>query len=128
MPSLKQIVRMLEEQRRELLDQLDAINGAIAALGSAESHAPDAHSADADVPSGQPERTVLPRQVRAKRILSESHRQALIVGKRKARQAQDVAKGLAREMPDDSFMPAIGPRADGQPPRLVRRAIKKTIG
>ena len=68
----------------------------------------------------------MPRQVKAKRVLTDSHRQALIVGKRKARQAQDVAKGLAREMPDDDFVPAIGTRADDhEPPRLVKKAVKK---
>ena len=38
--TLKQIVRMLEEQRRELLDQLDGIDRAIAALGDARGSKP----------------------------------------------------------------------------------------
>lgn len=60
-----------------------------------------------------------------RRVLSDSHKQALIVATRKAREAKDAAKGLAREMPADSFVPAIGTRGDRQPPRLVKRPIKK---
>jgi hypothetical protein len=58
-------------------------------------------------------------------VLSDSHKQALIAGKRKAREAHDVAKGLAREMPDDAFVPAIGTRGDGQVPRLIKTPGKK---
>ena len=110
MPHVKKTLRLLEAQRRELLEQLDALNRAIAALG------------DADVSVAEP---IHPRQVKAKRVLSDTHRQAVIVGKRKARHAKEVAKGLAREMPDDTFVPAIGQRAPQQAPRLVKKAVKK---
>ena len=40
-------------------------------------------------------------------------------------QAHDVAKGIAREMPGDAFVPAIGTRGDRQPPRLVKTPVKK---
>lgn len=120
MSSLKQIVRMLEGQRRELLDQLDAVDRAIAALGSVGTAAAEMGAAAPEVPAVQVAGTVLPTRVKAKRVLSDSHKQALITGKRKAREAHDVAKGIAREMPDDAFVPAIGTRGDGQAPRLIK--------
>ena len=78
-----------------------------------------------DVPAEQTASTILRRRVKPRRVLSDAHKQALIIGQRKAREAKDAAKGLARELPGDSFVPAIGTRGDGQPPRLVKRLIKK---
>ncbi len=125
MAKLNEIVRMLEEQRRELSDQLDAIDRAIAALGSPGGAVARSRPIESEVPVDDTVRTVLPRRVKAKRILSDSHKEALFAGKRKAREAKDVAKGLAREMPDDAFVPAIGARGDRHTPRLVKRPIKK---
>ncbi|MSO83108.1 MAG: hypothetical protein EXQ53_07405 [Acidobacteria bacterium] len=122
---------MLEAQRRELLDQLGAIDRALAALHSAGVAVEDPRPADPEVPSDEvpPDEvpadktmsTVVPRRVKPRRVLSDSHKQALVVSTRKAREARDAAKGLAREMPGDSFVPAIGTRGDRQPPRLVKR-------
>ena len=125
MATLKQIVRMLEAQRRELLDQLDAIDRAIAALDTAGTDPAEARQASSVVPAEDTAGTVLPRQVKARRVLTDAHKQALVAGRRRAREAHDVAKGLAREMPDDSFVPAIGIRGERQPPRLVKRPVKK---
>jgi hypothetical protein len=125
MAKLKSIVRMLEAQRVELLKQLDAIDRALAALGSAGMAVAEAPLAEADVPAEDAARTVPPRQVKAPRVLTDSHKRALTAGRRRARETRDVAKGLAREMPDDGFVPAIGKRADRQPPRLVKRPIKE---
>ena len=124
MTNLMQIVRMLEGQRRELLDQLDAIDRAIAALGGVGTTA-DVVASASEVPAEQVAGTVRPTRVKAKRVLSDSHKQALITGKRKARAAHDVAKGLAREMPDDAFVPAIGTRGNAQVPRLIKTPGKK---
>ena len=125
MATLKQIVHMLEEQRRELLDQLDGIDRAIAALGAAGIEAaeprPAASSGSVEDIAG----TVQPRHVKARRVLTDAHKQALVAGKRRAREAQDVAKGLAREMLGDAFVPAIGTHGDRQPPRLVKTPVKK---
>ena len=96
--------RDLDAQRRELLDRLAAVDAAIASLTS--EHAPDA---------------VVPRRIKAMRVLSDSHKQALVVSKRRAREIHEAAKGLAREKHPDSFVPAIGKRGDRQPPRLVKR-------
>ena len=125
MDTLKRIVRMLEQQRQELLDQLEAVDRAIAALGNAGTAVQDVPPEGPDPSAGQVDAARLPKQVKARRVLSDSHKQALVVGRRKARAAKDVAKGLTREMPDDSFVPAIGARGQHQPPRLVKRAIKK---
>ena len=124
MATLKQIVGMLEEQRRELLDQLDGIDRAIAALGGAGIEAAEPGPAASGVSVEDTAGTVQPRQVKARRVLTDAHKQALVAGKRRAREAQDVAKGIAREMPDDAFVPAIGTRGD-QPPRLVKTPVKK---
>jgi hypothetical protein len=70
-------------------------------------------------------RSVLPRQVKSRRTQSDSHKHAVSVGKRKARNARDAAKGLRREVHDDGFVPAIGSRGDREPPRLVKRPAKK---
>ena len=104
MVEVDRIRRDLEARRRELLDQLAAVDAAIAALAS--EHSPD---------------DVVPTRVKAKRMLSDSHKQALVVSKRRAREIHEAAKGLAREKHPDSFVPAIGKRGDRQSPRLVRR-------
>ena len=115
---------MLEEQRRELLGQLDAVDRALAALNGAEKAAPDPAPARPDA-AAEPEATaVVANRVKSRRVLSDAHRQALVVGRRKAREARDAAKGLARELPPDSFVPAIGTRGENQPPRLVKREGK----
>src|SRR5688572_6045692 len=115
---------MLEARRRGLLDQLAAVDRAIAALGSAPD-VPEAPPAAPEVELEPIAATVLPKQFKARRVLSDAHKQALVAGKRKAREAHDVAKGVAREMPDEGFVPAIGTRGDRQPPRLVKKTIKK---
>jgi len=124
MVTLNRIVGMLQEQRRALLEQLDAVDRAIAALDSTGVAVADTGPAEPDLPAEPTPGAVLPRRVTPRRVLSDSHKQALVVGRRKAREARDAAKGLAREMPGDSFVPAIGTRGDRQPPRLVKRPIK----
>ena len=116
---------MLEEQRRELLGQLDAVDRALAALNGAEKAAPETAPARPDAAAEPEAAAVVPNRVKSRRVLSDAHRQALVVGRRKAREARDAAKGLARELPPDSFVPAIGTRGDSQPPRLVKRTDGK---
>ena len=125
MVKLNRIIRMLDEQRRELLDQLDAIDRAIAALDSAGTAAAETPPAEPDVPADKAASAAVTRRVKPRRVLSDSHKEALVLGKRKARETREAARGLAREMPGDSFVPAIGTRSDRQPPRLVKRPIKK---
>ena len=116
---------MLEEQRRELRDQLDAIDAAIEALSSAGTPVAETQPAEPEVPPRPIVSAVLPRRVKPKRVQSDSHKEAKAVGRRKARAAKDAANGLAREMPSDSFVPAIKARGDSQLPRLVKRPTKK---
>ncbi len=114
MTNLDQIRRDLEHQRQELREQLSAIDKAIEALAEipeVAAHAPDA--------------AVVPRRVKPKRELTDSHKQKLVASSRRAREVMEAAKGLAREKHDDSFVPAIGKRGEGQPPRLVKRPAKK---
>jgi hypothetical protein len=132
MVKLTRILSMLDEQRRELLDQLAAIDAAIAALenagtgagGPAGSAVAERPRAGLGVRADTAVSAVVPKRVKPKRVLSDAHKQALVIGKRKAREAKDAAKGLAREMPDDSFVPAIGTPGENQAPRLVKRPIK----
>lgn len=105
---------LLEEKRRDLADQLNAVDRAIAALNGA-----------ADVTTEHPASAEVPRVVKSRRVLSDAHKKAISTGKRRARAAKDAAKGLAREMPDDSFVPAIGTRGGSQAPRLVKRPPQK---
>jgi hypothetical protein len=125
MANLTRIVEMLEEQRRDLMDQVDAIDRALAALDSPEPAVPEPRSPERDVLADAADTTVRPTQVKARRVLTDAHKHAVSVGKRKALEAQDVAKGIAREQPDDNFVPAIGARGERQAPRLVKRPIKK---
>ena len=124
MVTMNQTRHLLEEQRRELLDQLDALDRAIAALNSVGIPVAETQPSGPDVRSEHTASAVLPRRIKPRRVLSDSHKQAVVVGKRNARAAKDAAKGLARELPDDSFVPAIGRQDVGQPPRLVKRPIK----
>jgi len=109
MAELTRIVALLQEQRRALLDELEAIDTAIAALDSA--------GATAEPAPG----SVLPTQVKSRRTQTDAHKHAIAVGKRRARHARDAAKGLVREAHAEGFVPAIGSRSDREPPRLVRR-------
>ena len=102
MATVDRTVALLEERRRQLLDELDVVDKAIAAATAVVAH-----------------------RVAPRRVLSDVHKQALVVAKREARGAHDAAKGLAREMLGDSFVPAIGRRGERQAPRLVKRPIKK---
>jgi hypothetical protein len=110
-------LRALRAKRTELLNQVDAIDTALAALGAAGITAVNA-------PETQPEvvddvtSPVVPTRVKARRVLSDEHRQALLDGRRMARHRQAVDEGRARELlgPWPSSSEAIGL------PRLVKRA------
>ena len=119
---LDRIVSLLEEQRRILLEQLSAVDKAIAALLRAPSSEVDHADEQPQTPEAPDTAApIVPRVVKPKRVLGESHRQALREGRRKARRARDAAAGLARETPDESFVPALGARGESRPPRLVRK-------
>ncbi len=125
MAEMNQIRSMLEEKRQELADQLNAVDRAIAALSSARTPVTKTRPAEPDVRAELTVSAALPRPVEPRRVLSDAHKEAISAGKRRARAARDVAKGLARELPDDSFVPAIRTRGDSQLPRLVKRPIQE---
>jgi hypothetical protein len=122
MTTWDQIRRDLDEQRRKLIDQLSAVDKAIAALAAIPEDEPAADAAEATEPS---DAGVLPRRVKPKRELTDAHKQKLVASSRRAREVKDAAKGIARELEGDAFVPAIGRRGDGQPPRLVKRPARK---
>lgn len=117
-------MKMLGERRRELLDQLDAVDKAIAALSGAGDGVASASPPEPEAPPEGEASGVLPRRVAPKRMLSDVHKHALVTGRRKAREAKNVAEGVARELPDELFVPAIRARAD-ESPRLVKRRGEK---
>jgi hypothetical protein len=125
MAEMNQIRSMLEEKRQELADQLNAVDRAIAALNSARTPVTETPPAKPDVRVELADSPVLPRPVEPRRVLSDAHKEAISAGKRRARAAKDVAKGIAREVPDESFVPAIRMRGASQVPRLVKRPIEE---
>ena len=127
MVEMNRIRGLLEEKRQELADQLDAIDKAIAALNSGGTPGAATETQPAD-PAVSAELTVsaaVPRSVKPRRVLSDAHKEAISAGKRRARATKDAAKGLAREVPDDSFVPAIRTRGNSQSPRLVKPPSRK---
>jgi len=109
-------LRALRAKRTELLNQVDAIDTALAALATAGitvvNAAEPARSGN-DVTS-----PVVPTRVKVRRVLSDEHRQALLDGRRMARHRRAVDEGRARELlaPSPASSQAAGL------PRLVKRA------
>jgi len=114
---LESSLRTLHARRTELMNQVSAIDTALAALAAAGItvvNAAEPHpAAAADVTS-----PVVPRRVKARRVLSEGHRQALLEGRRMANHRRAVDEGHARELLVPS--PALSEAA--ALPRLVKRA------
>jgi hypothetical protein len=132
MVDLKDAVSLLRAKRKELMDQLEAVDKALSVLSgvagtvavlperavSPERVAPEANPPEAsDVQPNE----VLPTRLNSPRILSDEHRHALKEGRRKARHSKDAAAGLAREMTDPTPGLASASHARSQPPRLVKR-------
>jgi hypothetical protein len=109
-------LRMLHAKRTELLNQVDAIDTALAALATAGItvvNAPGPPEAADEVTS-----PVVPTRIKARRVLSDEHRQALLDGRRMARRKQAVDEGRAREL----LAPSPAPSQAAGLPRLVKRA------
>jgi len=106
MVDLTDAVSLLRAKRKELIDQLDAVDKALSVL-----------SGVAGTVTMAPEVTRLDPP----RTLSDEHKHALKEGSRKARHSKAAAAGLAREITDPSPGLASGSRASGQSPRLVKR-------
>ena len=123
MVNLEDAVSLLRVKRSELLDQLQAVDNALAALGGpgvAVTTTPDDRPAEAEEKASN---GVLPTKLKSPRMLSDDHKHALNEGRRRARHSKAVAAGFAREMIDSS--PDLTPAAaDGGRPRLVKRPGK----
>ena len=123
MGEMTKIVELLREQRRALVEQLEAVDKAIAALHAAD--AVDDDDADAvDEPIDELSAEPTPadaRHVKARRTQTDTHKHAIAIGKRNARNARDSSKGLMRDIQGDDFIPAINSRGDQNAPRLVKK-------
>jgi hypothetical protein len=110
-------LRMLHAKRTELLNQVDAIDTALAALATAGItvvNAPEPQPEAADEGTNP----VVPTRIKARRVLSDEHRQALLDGGRMARHKRAVDEGRAREL----LAPSPAPSEAAELPRLVKRA------
>jgi hypothetical protein len=114
-------VSLLRAKRKELLDQLDAVDKALAALGEPNVAVTTTPERNLQEAVEQAATGVLPTKLKPPRALSDEHKHALTEGRRKARHSKDVAAGRAREMPDP--FPGLAPAssAESQRPRLVKR-------
>jgi len=130
MIDLNDAVTLLQAKRKELADQLDAVDKALAALRSVDGAgsaaalaAPAATPAVPAATSAAPAETapsvVHPTKLKPRRTLSDEHKRALSEGRRKAHHSKAAAKGLAREPIDQA--PALASAGDGRQPRLVKR-------
>jgi hypothetical protein len=120
MVNLRSTVVILQAQRRELVEQLDAVDKAIAALTSAADGTQTDKGKTAVAVKEAPGDLVA-RAVKPRRVMSEAHKQAIVAGRRKGRAAKEVAAGRAREMPEEGFVPSIAAGSGSDAPRLVKR-------
>jgi hypothetical protein len=111
---------VLRAKREVLLDQLDAVDRALAeptAAGIIDANAQESQTAK---PAEEATISVVPTRVKPRRVLSDEHRHALAEGRRKARHAKDAAAGRARETLDPA--PGLAPASRATDlPRLVKR-------
>jgi hypothetical protein len=122
MVNLSDAVRLLRAQRKELSDQLDAVDKALAALGEPRDVARTGSSeGNPQGGSGKTVTEILPTKLRPPRKLSDEHRHALKEGRRKARNSRDVAAGRARDVSDPRPGLASASSVDDRRPRLVKQ-------
>jgi hypothetical protein len=111
---------LLRAKRKALLEQLDAVDRALAALTAAGIIVANAQELHTAKPAEEATSPVVPTRVKPRRVLSDEHRHALTEGRRKARHAKDAAAGRARETPDPA--PGLAPTSTATDlPRLVKR-------
>jgi hypothetical protein len=119
MIDLNDAVSLLQAKRKELADELDAVDKALAAL----SRVGGGSTAAGENPATPPENAssvVLPTKLKPRRTLTDEHKHSLSEGRRKAIHSKAAAAGLARELLDQ--VPALtASSGDGRQPRLVKR-------
>jgi hypothetical protein len=121
MVNLSDAVRLLRAQRKELSDQLDAVDRALAALGEPRGVPRTGSEGSPQGAAGETVTELLPTRLEPPRKLSDEHRHALKEGRRKARHSKEVAAGRAREMSDPRPGLASASSADNRRPRLVKQ-------
>jgi hypothetical protein len=117
MVNLERTIQLLHDKKRELLEQLNAIDRAIQALAPADSglsvKPPSAVGQSVEETVAAPAAVVV---IPPRRALTESHKQALLEGRRKAREAKLLrSRGLEPVRPAISLLP-------DPLPRLVKRS------
>jgi hypothetical protein len=121
MVSFTDAVRLLRAQRKELSDQLDAVDKALAALGEPP-NVPGAGSAGNTQGAARDAMTeIVPTRLKPARKLSDQHRHALTEGRRNASHSREVAAGRARELSAPRPGLASAASADARRPRLVKQ-------
>jgi len=120
MVNLSDAVSVLRVKRKQLSDQLDAIDQTLAAM-VASGASTTRSEANPQETAGVTVSEVPPTRLKPPRTLSDEHRHALKEGRRKARHSKEAAAGRAREMADP--WPGLAPAssADGRGPRLVKQ-------
>jgi hypothetical protein len=121
MVNLSDAVTLLRAQRKELFDQLDAVDKALAALGEPGGVPRAGSEGNPLAAAGETVTEVLPTRLRPPRKLSDEHRHALKEGRRKKRHSMEVAAGHAREMSDPHPGLAWASSAGDRRPRLVKQ-------
>jgi hypothetical protein len=121
MVNLSDAVRLLRAQRKDLSDQLDAVDKALAALGKRRGVPRTGSEGSRQGAAGETVTEVLPTKLEPPRKLSDEHRHVLKEGRRKARHSKEVAAGRAREMLDPRPGLASASSADNRRPRLVKQ-------
>jgi hypothetical protein len=121
MVNLSDAVKLLRAQRKELSDQLDAVDKALAALGEPRGVPRTGSEGNPEGAAGETVTEVLPTRLKPPRKLSDEHRHALREGRRKAHHSKEVVAGRAREMSDPRPGLASASSADDRHPRLVKQ-------
>jgi hypothetical protein len=121
MVNLSDAVRLLRTRRKELSDQLEAVDQALAALGEPRGVPAIDSDGNPHGSAGETVTEVLPTRLEPPRKLSDEHRHAMREGRRNARHSKEVAAGRARELSDPRSGLASAAGADGWRPRLVKQ-------
>jgi hypothetical protein len=122
MVNLSDAVTLLRARRKELSDQLDAVDRALAALAEPRGVLRTGSEANPHGAAGETTVTaVVPTRLRSPKKLSDDHRHAMREGRRNARHSKEVAAGRARELSDPRPGPGSAASADGRHPRLVKQ-------
>jgi len=125
MVHLERSIQLLLATRGDLLDQIDAIDRAVAALRG-DTTLPTAIQEERSGVAAVSAAEVVVQKVRPRRVLTDEHKQKLADGRRRARDAKGVVSGEVRESVSDTFVPALAAPVD-ETPRLVKRTPAREL-